>query len=154
MEPQIYNYVGWKLIKDSEDKVLSHLYNNLKGNMEMTTEKTLYEIKQFDKTHYGYKLATNGQGQWIMEIKGSGEVIAVDKKEVSEVIPYTVGIKFHSSSQIYHYLDEKRSVKKGDVLVVDSLVRAALDMVYVSDVDTKSKTATKEISFLKNLGSG
>jgi hypothetical protein len=139
----VYSYETNTVVYDSE---------NLKGETKMVTEKTLYEIKRGDETLFGHKLAINSQGQWVMEVKGSGDVVAVDKATVSEVIPYTIGIKFHGKGDTYSYFDEKRSVTKGDVLVVDSVVKAEFCLAVVSDVDTKSKTATKEISYLKNLG--
>jgi hypothetical protein len=148
-EPKKKKTIPSKPLKDCETFVE---YDNLKGQMEMATEKTLYEIKNGELVSYGYKLAVNSQGQWVMELKGSGDVVAVDKKNITEVMPYTISVKYKNGGQFYHYFDENRTVKKGDILVVESAVDGQLVLVQVMDIDTKAKTATREISFLKNLG--
>jgi hypothetical protein len=135
---------------DFQVKLVQKAKSNVKENT-MATEKTLYEIKQFDKTVFGHKLAVNSLGQWVMEIKGSGEVIAVDKKEVTEVVPYTIGLKFSQQGQTYNYFNEARDLVKGDVLVMDGYGSGGYQLAIVVAVDTKSKEATKEISYHKKL---
>jgi hypothetical protein len=127
-------------------------YDKLKQEKtKMANEKTLYEINRGDIKSYGYKLAVNSQGQWVMEIKGSGDVIAVDKATVSEVIPYTVGVKFASNGTIYHYFNEAKDLVKGDALVMEGYAGSNYQIAMVVDVDTKSKNATKEINYLKKI---
>jgi len=128
-----------------------------KGNEEVTDKTKLYEIQLpvqgGSLTAYGHVLAINSAGKLVVEIKGSGEVIAVDPKQVQEVLPYTVGVKFTTSSgaTTYHYLDEKRQLKPGDFLVMESALSQGLCIAMCTAVDTKSKTATKEINPLKIL---
>jgi hypothetical protein len=121
------------------------------GETNMANEKTLYEINRGDIKSYGYKLAVNSQGQWVMEIKGSGDVIAVDKASVSEVIPYTIGVKFATNGTIYHYFNEAKDLVKGDALVMEGYAGSNYQIAMVVDVDTKSKNATKEINYLKKI---
>jgi hypothetical protein len=123
-----------------------------KKESEMATEKTLYEITRMgDLKSYGYKLAVNSAGQWVMEIKGSGDVVAVDKATVSEVIPYTVGIKFAQQGQTYNYFNEAKDLVEGDALVMDGYGSGDYQVALVVAVDTKSKEATKEITYHKKL---
>ena len=138
--------------KDPKEFTTFAAYDNTK-EIQMVTEKTLYEIKDAvaGNSNYGYKLAVNSQGQWVMEIKGTGTVIAVDKANVSEVIPYTIGVQFAEGGIIYHYFDEKREFVKGDAVVMPGYGSGAFQVAIVADVDTKSKSATKELKYIKKL---
>jgi hypothetical protein len=100
----------------------------------------LYEIKQGEETIYGHKLATNSQGQWVMETKGSGDVLAVDKSLVQEVLPYTISVSYGKTDKNYAYLAEAGQYKVGDVFVIDAPYGRAI--VNVVAVDTKSPQAT------------
>jgi hypothetical protein len=117
----------------------------------MENEKTLYEINRVVIKSYGYKLAVNSQGQWVMEIKGSGDVIAVDKATVSEVIPYTIGVKFATKGAVYHFFNEAKDLVKGDALIMEGYSRNNYQVAVVVDVDTKCKGATKEINYFKKI---
>jgi hypothetical protein len=108
----------------------------------------LYEIKQNGEVCYGHKLAVNSQGQWVMEVKGTGTVIAVDKASVEEVLPHTVGVQFETNKTVYHYFAEKGAVEKGAFYIVDLMGRA---IVQVTDVDTKNVDATKTLNVLAKL---
>jgi len=117
------------------------------GENDMTK---LYEIKQEGKeTLYGTKLAKNSAGQWVMEVKGTGQVITADPNQVEEVLPYTIGVNFESKGQTYHYTSEAGVAEVGDLFVVDAPSGRAI--VQVSGVDTKSKSATKEFKPLGKL---
>lgn len=140
-----YSYMNTSTL----EKVLNPGQNTTKDEEEMSNSKTLYEIKSGELTFYGFKLAVNSQGQWVMEVKGSGEVIAVDKTKVTEVMPYTVDINFCDGGQRYSYFDEKRQVSKGDVVVISGSNNYVIAVV--EGVDTKSKAATKELVFFKKL---
>lgn len=109
----------------------------------------LYEIKQGGEVCYGHKLAVNSQGQWVMEVKGTGAVIAVDKTYVEEVLPHTVGVQFETNKTVYHYFAEKGAVEKGAFYIVDSAMGRAI--VQVTDVDTKNVNATKTLNVLAKL---
>jgi len=155
---QIYKfpYTNEDIVYDSD---YPELYNDqTKDNPEENTmtEKTLYEIKDAvsNTTQYGFKLAVNSQGQWVMEIKGSGDVVAVDKKSVTEVMPYTISVQYSDGGQPYHYFNEAR-----DLVVDDFFINAATydstskpyQIGRVTAVDTKSKAAKAELKYFKKL---
>lgn len=99
---------------------------------------TLYQVKGTEI--YGTKLATNSSGQFVLEMKGSGEVKAYPKEYLEEVLPFTVAVQFldGTNNQKYHYLyDGPVKLRVGDLLFIESTTGFAK----VTDVDTKSKKA-------------
>lgn len=119
----------------------------LKKVAEMSKE--LYEIKLGDEVSYGTKLAVNSQGQWVMEIKGNGSVIAVDKTCVEKVLPHTIAVQFDSNKTTYHYLAQSGKYNKGDFYIFDGQYGRAI--VQIVDVDTKSTCATVEFKPLAKI---
>jgi len=114
------------------------------------TEKKLYQINSLVSTvKYGHKLAVNSAGKWVMEIKGTGEVITCDKDDVEEVMPYTVSIQFETGKQIYSYLAEKGSVELNAFYIVDAALGRAIAQVV--KLDTKSPAASVEFKPLAKL---
>ena len=109
----------------------------------------LYEISRGTETLYGHKLATNSQGQWVMEVKGTGDVIAVDKATVQEVLPYTIAVQFESGKQTYSYLAEAGKYQIGEFYIVDAATGRCI--VQVTGVDTKSAAATKQFTPIAKL---
>lgn len=110
----------------------------------------LYEIKEVGKQpKFGHLLAINSSGKMVMEVKGTGEVIAVAEASIEEVMPYTIGISF-GKGQIYHYLAAKGAYEVGDVFVLDAPMGRAI--VNVVSVDTKSTNARVEFKPLLKLG--
>lgn len=117
--------------------------------MEGKTVNKLYEIKHEGQTLYGHKLAVNSAGKWVMEIKGTGAVLAVDKSEVEEVMPHTISIQFDKGKQTYAYLAEAGKYKVGELYVLDAPYGRSI--VQVVAVDTKSVQATKQFEPLAKL---
>lgn len=115
-------------------------------------DNTLYEIND-DVTgvRFGTKLAVNSLGRWVMEIKGTGAVEAIDPKKISKVMPYTIGVQFSNNGTIYHYLSKVGAVEKGAFYIVDSVVSTNYQMARVVDVDTKSDKATKDFSYYQKI---
>jgi hypothetical protein len=111
---------------------------------ESQMEKTLYQV--IGTETYATHLATNSAGKYVLEVKGTGEVITKDKSEIEEVVPYTVGIRFDSST-IYSYFAKEGQFKVGDLLLAkgDELGNLAK----VASIDTKSKKATKYFEGVK-----
>lgn len=103
-------------------------------------ENQLYQLK--DQEVYGFVIATNSQGKSVFEVKGTGEVKAVDKDQLVEVMPYTVGVKFlaKAESQVYHFFGKEGELSEGDVIAMEGY-----SLAIVHKVDTKSKSATKWI---------
>lgn len=138
------------VVRPIKDIVLHEDYNNV--NMEeentMADTKTLYAIKvdkfsTFETVIYAHYLATNSSGQWVMEEKGTGKIHTVDKKDVEEVLPYTIGVQFLSDGGIgktYSYTAEVGKFSVGDMYILDGKI------VIVTEVDTKSKAATKDFN--------
>lgn len=148
--------VDWLGLMDS---LSYHKYGKVKNPckeifLETETKKDdtmnkLYEIKHEGKTLYGNKLAVNSAGKWVMEIKGTGEVISVDKILVEEVMPYTIGVQFETGKTIYHYTSEKGKYNVGDVCILDAPMGRAI--VNIVAVDTKSQSATKQFTPIAKL---
>jgi hypothetical protein len=109
----------------------------------------LYEIRHLEKTLYGHKLAVNSQGLWVMEIKGTGEVLAVDKPYIEEVMPHSIGVQFETGKQVYHYLADAGRYQVGEFYILDAPHGRAV--VQVTEVDTKNVNATKEFKPLAKL---
>ncbi len=126
-----------------------NLCKEIKGEWKDNDMSKLYEIKQGTETLYGHKLATNSQGQWVMEIKGSGSVVAVDKASVQEVLPYTIGVQFESGKMVYSYLADAGKFKVGEFYIFDAA--SGRCVVQVVEVDTKSTGATKQFTPIAKL---
>lgn len=117
---------------------------------EITNMQKLYTWKKDDKEFYGNYLATNSDGKFVMEEKGTGEIHVVDKKDVEEVIPHTVDVKFVGNGKTkYSYFAEKGKWNKGDLLVINAASGVAL--VTVQAVDTKSTSATKDLDVIGRI---
>jgi hypothetical protein len=105
---------------------------------EMTT-KTLYSYKEESgKVVFATYLATNSENKYILEVKGTGEIVVKDPKELEEVLPYTFSVKV--SGKELHYIGERGKLKKGDWLIMDTGNRG-YEIVTVEAIDTKNKTA-------------
>ena len=121
----------------------------IKGEWKDNDMSKLYEISRGTETLYGHKLATNSQGQWVMEIKGTGDVIAVDKATVQEVLPYTIAVQFETGKQTYSYLAEAGKYQIGEFYILDAPNGRAI--VQVTGVDTKNAAATKQFTPIAKL---
>jgi hypothetical protein len=108
------------------------------GKGQDMTQKTLYEVTVDGKITYGHKLAVNSKGQWVLEEKGTGNVLTVEKAYVAEVMPYTVAIKFCGVGNDYNFFAKEGDVEVGDIVYV----RGYNDWGRVSAIGTKSKRAT------------
>lgn len=130
----------FRLRRAGDTTPLSQIINptTTEGN---TTMSKLFQTKE-STPRFGTLLATNSAGKYVIEMKGTGEVLTFDKGDVEEVKPYTVRIKFQDSSNEYDYLSRKGDVEKGDMIIVDGNGHIAK----VTAVDTKSDRATKELS--------
>lgn len=124
------------------------------GEKKMTDTTKLYVFKNPNSTSdvdlYGHYLATNSQGEWVMEVKGSGQIIAVAKDKVEEVLPYTISVKFNDSGTTYSYLSEKDKFSVGFYLV-KAMSFDGWQIAQVTAVDTKSNKATKEFAPIGKL---
>lgn len=88
---------------------------------------------------YGTKLAMNSAGEYVLEIKGTGQVVTMDPQLLTEVIPYTFMAKNGSTEK--HFIGTEGKVSVGDTLIQTSA--ATLKIWVVKETDTKNKTAVK-----------
>jgi len=109
---------------------------NSKGTENMTK---LYQTTKESTPRFGTLLAFNSAGQAVLEMKGSGEVLTFEPKDIEVVRPYTVDVRFAGDTMNYSYLSKPGAVKVGDVVLMDSGAK----MVFVKAIDTKSDKATK-----------
>jgi len=114
---------------------------------ETTMTKTLFQTNE-DKPRVGTKIGLNREGKVVFEISGTGEIVFFESADLTEVVPYTVDIKFVTdrNSSKYSYISKEGEVDKGDIILVDGN-----DMARVVGVDTKSKMAIKELKGRKVL---
>lgn len=142
-------WLGGKVLCKVRDKTGTY-ERTLKGVYEVEPEETkdeemtLYQIKGTET--YGTLLAKNSEGKYVLEIKGTKEVKTVDPTDVEEVIPHSVAIKFNGGGQNYHYFAPKNSLEVGDWVILD-----CGSFAKVTEVDCKSKKATKELMGRKVL---
>ncbi len=100
--------------------------------------------------YFGTHIGTNSQGHWIMEVKGTGQILAVDKKDVEEVLPYSLGVKFlNGNGTVYNYLADKGKYDLGFYLMKDKMGETVI--VQVVSLDTKSKIATVDFKPIGKL---
>lgn len=114
--------------------------STLYGEDEMTKD-TLYSFEQDGVTKYGTLLTTDSKGRYVLEVRGTQDVIPMDKSLVTEVLPYTIAVQFPGTTKHYAF-----KAKEGDFSVGDLLVRTDYEdfsFCTVVKVDTKSKAATK-----------
>jgi hypothetical protein len=104
----------------------------------------LYEITLEDKTTYGTKLAVNSQSNWVMEEKGTGQIIVVPRSSVKEVKPYTVDLKFTTGHTVYSYTSSPGKYEVNDVLIMPD-VGFGPGFAIVVGVDTTQAKASKEL---------
>jgi len=112
------------------------------------TIKKLYEITTDNQLKYGHKLAVDSSGNWVMEIKGSGVVDSFNKSAITEVVPYSVAIKFSGGLTDYHYLASKGDWAVDDIVIVTG----SSNLATVIRLDVKSTKATKWLTGFKLQG--
>lgn len=116
-----YEYTSW--VKLEEEEVM--------------TAEALYEVTLEGKTSIAKKLMEKTPTMWIMEVKGKdNEVIVVDKKFVSEILPYTIKVLMDGRETSYR-VDDESKYEVDDVF----LMGKTLSLARVLSVDTKDKTA-------------
>lgn len=119
------------------------LHKAIKTDKKENDMSNLYEFTMNDKQLFGTKIAVNSAGLWVMEVKGSGDVVTVEKDKVEEVIPHSIGVKFLTGPTIYHYTAPKGKFDKGFYLLTN---QNGTSLVEVCALNTKSKQATEEFT--------
>jgi len=122
-------------------------------NIENEKTMTLYSFAKSDgSTGYGTHVGTNSQNKYLIEEKSTGEIHLLDKEQLEEVLPYTYSIRYNGTGSEYDFIGEPGTVAKGDILIqFTSSNSSAIQLVQVTEVDTKSRKATKRFNGLKVL---
>lgn len=116
--------------------------NNIPTEKENTEMKNkLYQTKEAT-TRFGTLLATNSQGKLVLEMKGTGDVVAFDSHEIEIVTPYTFGVKFPNNNTEYHYLGKDGEVAVGDMVMLDNSPTGKFEIARVTSVNSRSESAT------------
>lgn len=139
-------YLNGRYVKSDNEVHSRHQdqFVHYDGEDTMTNTNKLYTWHH-DVDLYGHYLATNSQGEWVMEVKGSGQIMAIAKDKVQEVLPYTISVKFVDSGTTYSYLASKDQFPVGFYLV-KAYSHDGWQIAQVTAVDTKSNKATKEFA--------
>lgn len=144
------NYKAEYLSGIRADGTKTYLIEAIEEEEETQMTKKLYEIKDEDNNvSYGHKLARDSSGNWVMEIKGRGDVVSVEPSKIKEVLPYTIDVSFSDTGQNYSYISEAGFASVGDLFVIDA--PSGRQIVRVESVNTESKSATKEFKPLGKL---
>lgn len=115
----------------------------LKSNeMEKPMTNKLFQTKS-DVPEYGTFLAKNSQGNYVLEMKGSGEVKSFSPDEIEEVRPYTVKLSSSRGMSLYHVAVKKGSLEVGDLVVYNDQV------CVVDELDTKVEAVTNQYPLYK-----
>lgn len=123
-------------IKHYEDETMS------------TNATTLFQIKLEDGSiTYGTHVGTNSSNQYLIEEKGTGKIILANKSQLEEVLPYTFSVRMNGKTM--HFQGEPEKVKKGDVLLYTGEGADNAQFAYVTNVDTKNKSASKAFKGLR-----
>jgi hypothetical protein len=97
----------------------------------------LYEFIHEGQKVFGTKLAVNSANQAVMEIKGQTAPVVIDPAALTEVMPYTVGIKAVKGNSSFYIESAKGKVKKDDLLIAKNG-----EFYTVSVVDAKKYAST------------
>jgi hypothetical protein len=105
-------------------------YGKMKGKLFQTKDGA-----------FGIGLAVNSAGKYVLEMKGTGDLVAYDKSEVELVMPFTYNVQFNGTGTEYAYLGKEGVVKVGDLLLKTDTKGFSIGRV--TAVNTKSERATK-----------
>lgn len=109
---------------------------------QLMTNKILYSFKLEDGTvAYGTHVGTNSENKYLIEVKGTGNIVLKSKSELEEVLPYTYSIS--DSGNEINVIGEPDTVNVGDILMY--FENKTYKIVQVTGVNTKSKSARSKI---------
>lgn len=111
-------------------------------------EKMKGKLFQTKDGQFGIGLAVNSQGKYVLEMKGSGDLVAHDKSEVELVMPFTYNVQFNGTGTAYSYLGKEGTVAVGDLLLKTDGTKGII-IAKVTAVNTKSEKATKYFEGVK-----
>lgn len=129
-----------EFVKVSEAADVDKGYGKMKGKLFETQDG-----------RFGVGLAVNSKGEYVLEMKGTGDLEAFDPKLVEVVMPFTFAVKFSTGNTEYQYLGKEGTVAVGDLLLsFDSKHKnGGISIAQVTAVNTKSEKANKEFEGVK-----
>lgn len=93
----------------------------IKTSKQKEQTMSLFEVTKADGTKvFATKMAEKSKTLWVMEIKGTGEFVAVSTDSIQEVLPYTIAIRNLSGGNTNSFEVPEGKFEKGDVLVLAS----------------------------------
>ena len=132
------NYIHGRYVESG--KPIWEYYNNFQSyednNQTIMSKEQLFTWSDKDGQHYGTYLATNSSGQYVIEVKQTGQIVTMHPDYLEEVVPWTFSAKNGSTEKHFTGPD---TIKKGEVLLQPKTTKFWV----VTGVDTKNKTATK-----------
>lgn len=152
--PRSRNGFGWRsraavVHWDPEDPRCQHSHfseaitHQQYTEQKMSTSKssraaqTLYSWDEGGQTRYGYRLAVNAAGDWVMDPKGGGAPVAMPRDALSKVVPYMVDTRSVGQNTIRRWRAKEGVFAVGDLIVVDGSYGGLLRVVKVGAGDTE-----------------
>ena len=138
------NYIHGKYVESG--KPVWEYYNSFQSYENndqtiMSKQQLLTWTEVNGNIAYGILLATNSSGLYVIEEEQTGNIVTMSPDEVEEVIPWTFSAKNGNTEKHFTGPD---TIKKGDSLIQILTSQTQTPKVwFVTDVDTKNKTATK-----------
>lgn len=86
---------------------------------------------------FGTHVGTNSSNQFLLEVKGQGNIVVKDPKELEEVLPYTFSVDV--AGKEIHYQGKPGTLEKGDLLLIPG--NGSFVIAQVKAVDTRNKGA-------------
>jgi hypothetical protein len=116
--------------------ILDKTYEEATAQGGATNMNALYEVTKEDGSKvFATKMAEKSKTLWVMEIKGTGEFVAVETTNIQEVVPYTIQVKSVSNGgEGGHYEAEEGKFAVNNILVLNNG-----NIVTVVRLDTKQK---------------
>jgi len=116
--------------------------NTMEENTMSTNSNTLYETNE-ETPRFGHQIGVNKDNKIVLEIKTTGDIALFDKKDLTEVTPYTIDLMFITdrTNHTYSYTSTPGAVAIGDIVLIDG--KNSIGKVIA--LDTKRKAATKEL---------
>lgn len=125
------------VVRVEDQEVETKGYDKMKGKLFQTKDG-----------RFGIGLAVNSQGEYVLEMKGTGDLERFKKSELEVVMPFTFSVQFNGVGTEYSYLGKEGSVQVGDLLLKTDGTKG-ITIAKVTAVNTKSEKATKYFDGVK-----
>ena len=133
------NYIHGRYVNSGKPVWDYHNYFQPYEDNTIMSKEQLFTWTDPHGQYYGTYLATNSSGQYVLEVKKTGNIVTMHPDQVEEVVPWTFSAKNGSTEEHFTGPD---TIKKGDSLI-QILTSQTPRVWFVTDVDTKNRTATK-----------